>query len=483
MNYKYLSLFVIIMLSGCGAENDVTGELPSVGDGISPVIPDPIQKLTFDAPFKKQAFLLQNEILIDLSNIKEEGRVEINLNDEESLIILEQAPFTYLWKPTAVGDKKLHVQFFSKNGELKSEGRIEIVILSDVSEANQILTNVGQIVDVQIGESLTLTATSKGSLSQVEFLFNNELVKTFDAPPYTFDWTPTQFDKKEFTIRGTSSDEHTPVLLPKSRVMRSFSKEALDYCNEVAKPWVDGENYDVGAYAKHKSVYYTAKRFTMQEPTLEDSALNSWLSISCDNMTWLARPYISEASPGGRFNDGDKVKIGLNVRLPENPHVSIASVIAYKNAEEIAVLLNDVDQTYTHTFKGDKQTFPKDNFTVTVKNNFNHEHSVEIKLHGNIPPSIKLDIRQNEYSGNGEYLSSQPVILFSTVQDVENKVDYVEFYINGVSQGRRPGSGSSFEDVNISMEVNLTQGEYLIMAKAVDDDRGVTEITKSITVN
>lgn len=479
MNVKYISLFFISILSACGGERGGSGNLDN---GNASVIPGVVSTLIFNAPINKEVFLFNEVILIDFSHITQKGRIEIDINNgEESLITLVESPFTYLWNPLFPGKKELRAQFFSDKGELISKGMVEIDVMFDALEGIQIFTNVGQIVDVQMGETLTLTATSSQPVSKVEFLFNNIVVKTFNKTPYTFDWKPGEWDKKDFSVRATSTDGQSSVLVPKSTVIRSFSTEALLYCDDVAKPWREEQEYSQGEYVKHKNKYFTAKFFTMQEPKLENDALNPWSNISCDNLTWLTRPFIFSEPPGGRFNNGDLVKIGINIQMPQNTFVSIKNVIAHRNGDILQTLSNDLHQFYNHTFQGDTSIFPEDKFEIKVQNIFNQISTRKITLYGNIPPSHHLEIRQDGYT-SGDYLSTSPIVLFSTVRDVENKVDYLEYFINDVSQGRLHKPGTSLNDVYYSLDVTLPPGEYHIRAKAVDDDGGITEVIKSIVV-
>lgn len=480
MNRKHLSILSILVLSACGGGG--TANVPNDG-GDPPIIPIPpiITNLTFNSPINNQAYILNSDILIDLSTVTEQGKVEINIGGE--LITLDKPPYTYLWQSRVVGTQEIRAKFFATTGELISEGKIDIVVVSANEEMINIVTNVGKIVDVKIGEILTLTATSQSQtpLSKVEFVFNDVVVKEFSQEPYTMDWQPTEFDKKEFSIRAISSDPLTPVVTIPTSTIRSFSQEAISYCDEHSVAWQETGHYLSGDYVKHNNHYFIPRTATSLEPTLVSSAVNPWSNISCDNMVLLTKPFVSAAPPGGRFNENDEIRIGVNIRPLESPQVKIASVTAHRNGEMIKMLTNDLDQTYIHTVKLNAEVFPKDSFKISVRNSFNLEHTIDVTVHGNTPPTNKFEIRQTGYV-SGDYAANKPIVLFSTVRDIENKVRYVEFFINGVSQGRYSKPGRPFQDVFISLEVELAAGNHLIQAKAVDDDGGVTEVTKSIVV-
>ena len=477
MKKKYLIISSVLILSACGNDDS------NVEGDQNKVVPNTVSSLIFKSPINKNAYMLNDIVLIDLSHLAStDGKVEIFINGGDILEL--NSPYIYSWKANKIGKKELHAKFFSSENKLVSEGIIEIVVVSDVSETTQLLTNVGRISDIKIGDTLTLTATPKGNtpLSKVAFLFNNEIVKTFTQEPYVFDWTPTTFQKKDFTINAISSDPAIPVLAPKLSYIRSFSEEAITYCNNIAKTWERSTQYDAGAYVKYKNYYFIASKSTMQEPSFENTVFNHWSNISCDNITQLTAPFVYVTPPGGRFNDGDNIRIGVSINPQEDSQASIVEVTAFRLGEEIQTLSNDLDQTYIHKIKVDPST-GQDTFQITAKNSLNQSHTVEASLLGNTPPIHQLDIRQNGYS-EGSYSSAKSILLFSTVRDNENKVDYVEFYINGKTQGQiRPQiPGRPFEDSNIFLPVDLSVGEYRITAKAVDNDGGITNVEKIIVV-
>ena len=482
---KHTVLLSVFALSACFGGNDSNNnQNPVVDGGEKPTVPDEIQKLLFTSPSDKQTFIINTDVVIQLAPLLDKGYVELFINDLETIRL--NAPYKHTWTADKLGKSAIKAKYFSDDNVLVSEGALELNILDSSSEVVKVTSNLNKIVDVEIGEILTLTAEAPFPLSKVDFIFNGESVKTFNSEPYTMNWEPSDFEEKNFTILAVPADPNSMVSVPEASMIRSFSAETIAYCDNKAQLWVQGQQYQANDYVKHKDNYFIAKQITEYEPSLEDTQLSRWSHISCENIAWLTKPSVNVIAMETKLNNGEKVEVNISIASPSDATTHITEVNVKRNNKIIKVLPNLEDQSYEHTFYARKvgfPDFPKDTITVSAKNNLNQKSETELVIFGNHAPTLKLHIKQEGYPEN-PYTSTNPFILSSLVQDIENKVDYVEYYINGQLNSRMDSSNNTqpLETEDIYMQLILTPGANEIRAVAVDMNNGRTEMTESIFV-
>ena len=494
MSAKHAVLLSAFVLSGCfGSSDSQNNNDPNTGGGGKPIkptdptpptVPDLIPSLLFTSPVDNNTYFINKDIEIKWAELPVTGYLELDINGTEKVQLL--SPYEHVWRPNNTGQYILNAKYYSSENALIAEGKIELTIVPANEEVITVNSNLHKIVDVQLGESLTLTAESSVPLGQVDFLFNGQTIKTFMNEPYTMEWVPTDVRQNNFTIQATPGHVDLPIVLPEPSVIRSFLPETIAFCNEKAKPWVVGTQYHIGDHVKHNNRYFIAEKTNAFEPTMDPSQFNPWSHISCANMAWLTKPSVNVLARGGRFNSGDELPILVYIRPSVDPSVEIIEVQVKRNNKVIKVLPNVEDQQYMHTFVAEKVSFPeypKDIITVSARNNLNQENEVEVEIFGNHSPKHEFKIEQAG-STYPTYSSTSPILFSSLVMDIENKVEKIEYYINDELYDYMDSSENvqPIETEKIIMQVELSPGTYRIRAVAIDGDLGTSEVRKIISV-
>ena len=500
INAKHAILLSAFVLSGCfGSSDSHNSNDPNSGGGgkptepiepieptdpTTPTVPGQLPSLLFTSPIDKNTYFINNDIEIKWAELPVTGYLELDINGTEKVQLL--SPYVHVWRAENTGQYTLNAKYYSSENVLISEGKVELTIVPANEEVITVSSNLHKIVDVQLGESLTLTAESTLPLGQVDFLFNGKTIQTFMSEPYTMEWVPTDVHQNNFTIQATPGHMDLPIVFPESSVIRSFLPETIAFCNEKAKPWVAGTQYHLDDHVKHNNRYFVARKTNDFEPSMDPSQFNPWSHISCANMAWLTKPSVQVIPRGGRFNSGDELPILVYIRPSQDPSIEIIEVLVKRNNEVIKVLPNIEDQKYMHTFVADQVAlpeFPKDIITISVRNNINQKNEVEVEVFGNHSPQHEFKIEQAG-STDPAYSSTSPILFSSLVMDYENKVEKVEYYINDVLKE----TIDSVENVQalgtekIVMQVELSPGVYRIRAVAIDRDLGTAEVRKIISV-